>query len=193
MRSIVVAALFAATAAAPSLAQDPASGTARFTGPRVEGLAGWDRVQNNGHDDGVHYGIGAGYDFQAGGMIVGVEGEAADSSVRQCAGARTVANPRVCAKAGRDLYVGGRVGTPIGDRTLLYAKAGYTNAQAKLTSNDGTGQTTLGKTNLDGVRVGAGAEYALGSNSFVKTEYRYSDYEAGFSRHQVVAGFGFRF
>lgn len=193
MRSIVVAALLAASATTPALAQDSASGTGRFTGPRVEGLAGWDRVQNNGHDDGALYGIGAGYDIQAGGAVFGIEGEAADSSVRQCAGSRTVADPRICARAARDLYVGGRVGTVIGDRTLLYAKAGYTDAQVKLTANDGTTRTTLGKTNLDGYRVGAGVEYALGSNSFVKTEYRYSNYEKGFARHQVVAGFGFRF
>ncbi len=193
MRSIVVAALFAASAAVPALAQDAASDRAPFTGPRVEGLAGWDRVQNNGHDDGVLYGIGAGYDFQAGKALVGIEGEASDSSVKQCAGSRTLADPRLCAKAGRDLYIGGRVGTVIGGKTLLYAKAGYTNAQAKLTFNDGTGQTTLGKTNLDGARVGVGAEYALSPNSFIKTEYRYSNYENGFSRHQAVAGFGFRF
>lgn len=193
MRSIVVAALFAASAAAPALAQDASSGRAPFTGARVEGLAGWDRVQNNGHKDGVAYGIGAGYDVQAGKVLVGIEGEAADSTAKLCAGSRTTADPRVCAKAGRDLYVGGRIGTVVGGRTLLYAKGGYTNAQAKLTSNDGIAQTTLGKTNLDGYRVGAGAEYAIGSNSFVKTEYRYSDYENGFSRHQVVAGFGLRF
>jgi len=193
MRSIVVAALFAASAAVPALAQDASGGRAPFTGARVEGLAGWDRVQNNGHDDGVQYGLGAGYDFQTGMGLVGIEGEVADSSVRQCTGSRTVADPRLCAKAGRDLYVGGRVGTVVGGNTLLYAKAGYTNAQAKLTSNDGTGQITLGKSNLDGVRVGAGAEYALSQNSFVKAEYRYSNYEQGFSRNQVVAGFGFRF
>jgi outer membrane immunogenic protein len=189
MRSIVVAALFAASAAAPALAQDKAP----FTGARVEGLAGWDRVSNNGHDDGVQYGLGAGYDFQTGMGLVGVEAEASDSDVRTCAGSTTVADPRICAKAGRDLYVGGRVGTVVGGKTLLYAKAGYTNAQAKLTSNDGTTRTTLGKTNLDGVRVGAGAEYALGTNAFVKAEYRYSNYENGFSRNQVVGGFGFRF
>jgi len=189
MRSIVVAALFAASAAAPALAQDKAP----FTGARVEGLAGWDRVQNNGHDDGVQYGIGAGYDFQAGGAVMGIEAEASDSSTKECAGAQTVASPRLCAKAGRDLYVGGRVGTVVGGKTLLYAKAGYTNAQAKLTSDDGTARTTLGKTNLDGIRVGAGAEYAVGSNAYVKTEYRYSNYQDGFSRHQVVAGFGLRF
>jgi len=189
MRSIVVAALFAASAAAPALAQDRAP----FTGARVEGLAGWDRVQNNGHDDGLTYGLGAGYDFQTGMGLVGVEAEASDSGVKQCSGSRTVADPRLCAKAGRDLYVGGRVGTVIGGKTLLYAKAGYTNARAKLTANDGSGQVTLGSTDLDGVRVGAGVEYALGTNAFVKTEYRYSNYEAGFERHQLLGGFGFRF
>jgi len=188
MRSIVVAALFAASAAAPALAQDRAP----FTGARVEGLAGWDRVQNNGHDDGLTYGLGAGYDFQTGMGLVGVEAEASDSGVKQCSGSRTVADPRLCAKAGRDLYVGGRVGTVIGGKTLLYAKAGYTNARAKLTANDGSGQVTLGSTDLDGVRVGAGVEYALGTNAFVKTEYRYSNYEAGFERHQLLGGFGFR-
>ena len=62
MRTIVVAALLAASAT-PALAQD-STGTAPFTGFRVEGLAGWDRVQNNGHDDGVQYGVGAVYDMQ---------------------------------------------------------------------------------------------------------------------------------
>ncbi|KKC26489.1 outer membrane protein [Sphingomonas sp. SRS2] len=189
MRSIVVAALFAASAATPALAQDKAP----FTGARVEALAGWDRVQNNGHDDGIGYGLGVGYDFQTGMGLVGVEAEATDSSVKQCVGSTTVADPRLCAKAGRDLYVGGRVGAVVGGSTLLYAKAGYTNARAKLTGNDGTGTVGLGSTDLDGVRVGVGAEYAITGNSFVKTEYRYSNYENGFSRNQVTAGFGFRF
>lgn len=188
MRSIVVAALLAASAATPALAQD----NAPFTGPRVEGIVGWDRVSNNGHDDAVTYGLGAGYDFQMGGAVLGVEAEASDSSAKSCIGSATAADPRLCAKAGRDLYVGGRVGTVVGGRALLYAKAGYTNARAKASLDDGT--TVLRDSgNYDGVRVGAGAEYALGTNAYVKAEYRYSNYEQGFSRNQVVAGFGFRF
>jgi len=105
----------------------------------------------------------------------------------------TLADPRLCLKSGRDLYAGGRIGTVLGGSTLLYAKAGYTNAQAKLTSDDGTGQITLDKSNLDGVRVGAGVEHAVGPRSYVKAEYRYSNYEAGVQRHQGMAGFGFRF
>lgn len=196
MRRFTLAALLAAplavaAVAAPAAAQD---GAAPFTGVHVDGLAGWDNIQNHGHSNDFMYGVGAGYDVALGnGIRVGIDGEVADSNNKSCFGSKTVADPRFCAKAGRDLYVGGRVGTVVGGKTLLYAKAGYTNAQAKLTSDDGTARTTLGKTNLDGIRVGAGAEYAVGSNAYVKTEYRYSNYQDGFSRHQVVAGFGLRF
>lgn len=179
--------------AAPVLAQDAAAPA--FTGARVEGIAGWDRTQAlDTHKDGVLYGIAAGYDVALGSnLIAGIEGEANDSTAKVCAGAETAADPRLCARAARDLYVGGRIGTVVGGKTLLYAKAGYTNAQYKFTSDDGSSRTTLAKDNLDGVRVGAGAEYALSQNTYLKAEYRYSNYEQGVSRNQVVAGFGMRF
>lgn len=190
MRKVAIAILLAsATAATPALAQDGAA----FSGPRVEGVVGWDRTQaNGGHDDGVLYGIGAGYDIQRGSTVFGLETELTDSDVKECVGARTAADPRVCAKAGRDIYVGGRAGFVVGGSTLLYAKAGYTNARYKGTVDDGTTRLSDGN-NLDGIRVGAGAEYAVGPNSYVKAEYRYSNYEKGISRHQALAGFGFRF
>lgn len=190
MRNLVLAALVATTAAVPALAQDGAP----FTGPRIEGVVGWDRVQSNGHQDDVMYGVNAGYDMQMGGAVVGAEVEYTDSDNRGCNnGAATVADPLLCLKAGRDLYVGGRVGTAVGASTLLYAKAGYTNADAKFTSNDGVDETTLSKTHLDGVRVGAGVEHKLGSKTYVKAEYRYSNYERGIERHQALAGVGVRF
>src|SRR5581483_3664428 len=129
MRTLfVVASLAAASIAAPALAQD--SGRAPFTGFRVEGIAGWDRPQvPNDHQDGIVYGAGAGYDFQAGRMVVGIEGEASDSSADRCVTGVSAAGDRLCASAGRDLYVGGRIGGLIAPTTLLYAKAGYTNAR----------------------------------------------------------------
>jgi outer membrane immunogenic protein len=190
MRCFAYAALLATAAASPALAQEGAP----FTGPRVEGLVGYDRVQtNSGHDSALGYGAAVGYDMQMGGAVVGLDAEISDSNARSCVGSETVADPRACVKTGRDLYAGGRIGTLVGPSTLLYAKAGYTNAQAKLTSNDGSGQITLDKTNLDGVRIGGGVEHAMGRNSFVKAEYRYSNYERGVERHQAMAGFGFRF
>ncbi|WP_380873509.1 hypothetical protein ACFB49_41920 [Sphingomonas sp. DBB INV C78] len=190
MRKVATALLLAsAVAATPALAQDAAN----FAGPRVEGVIGWDRVQaNGGHDDGVLYGIGAGYDLQSGNMVYGLEAELTDSDVKACVGAATTADPRLCAKTGRDIYVGGRVGAVVGGSTLLYAKAGYTNARYKVSADDGTVFISDGS-NLDGIRVGAGAEYALSPNTYLKAEYRYSNYEQGLERHQVVGGFGFRF
>jgi outer membrane immunogenic protein len=191
MRNLVLASLFAATAfATPALAQD---GDAPFTGPRVEGLVGWDRVQDGGKSDDWMYGVAVGYDAQMGGAVIGAEAEYSDSSNRACEGARTIADPRLCLKAGRDLYVGGRVGTAVGESTLLYAKAGYTNADAKFTEDDGEEEITLGKSHLDGIRVGAGVEQKLGSKAYIKGEYRYSNYEQGVERHQALAGVGIRF
>ncbi|MDO6415917.1 porin family protein [Sphingomonas sp. BIUV-7] len=188
-----LAALGLAGVAAPAFAQD-ASAT-NFTGLHLEGIAGWDRSQAyGGHKDGVLYGINGGYDIAAGSkLIAGIEGEVTDSSAKVCAGQGNAADPETCARAARDLYVGGRLGTVVGGKTLLYVKAGYTNGQYKATIDDGNSRTTLGKNNLDGVRVGAGAEYALSSNTFVKAEYRYSNYEQGVSRNQVLGGFGMRF
>lgn len=190
MRRFVFAALLAATAATPALAQDAAP----FTGLRVEGLIGVDRVQaNDDHKDGLLYGVGVGYDVQAGSGILGVEAELSDATTRTCVGSATFADPRDCLRAGRDIYVGGRIGKTVGTSTLLYAKAGYTNGRAELSSDNGAATTIFDRENLDGVRVGAGAEYAVGPNSFIKAEYRYSNYEQGVTRHQVLGGFGFRF
>lgn len=191
MTRLVASALAAFLLATPALAQDRAP----FTGLRVEGLAGWDRVQGSGgHDDAFTYGAGVGYDVQMGGALVGVDAEASDSKNKACdGGTRTVGDPRLCLKAARDLYAGARIGTVIGGRTLLYAKAGYTNFRSKFTSDDGTSETTLSKGDLDGIRVGAGAEYSLAPNMFVKAEYRYSNYEQGVERHQVLGGVGVRF
>jgi outer membrane immunogenic protein len=193
MRRVIFAALLAATLATPAFAQD----SAPFTGPRVEGIVGWDRpkVDDAGHDDGVTYGVGVGYDFQMGGAVVGVEAEASDSTTKECATEVAAVGDELCFKAKRDLYAGARAGAVIGERTLVYGKAGYTNARFGLDYDDGgtgAGNFEEGE-NLDGVRAGAGVEHAIGPNSYVKTEYRYSNYENGVSRHQVVGGVGFRF
>lgn len=194
MRNYLLAALLAGVATTPAMAQD----TAPFSGPRVEGIVGYDTTDVEGENsDGVAYGVGVGYDFQArGGAVFGVEAEASDSTVDECVNDVDVVGDQLCAKAGRDLYIGGRVGAAVSPNMLVYGKAGYSNARVGLDYEDGTSSDTLDfedGQNLDGIRVGAGLEFALGPNSYAKTEYRYSNYEQGFDRHQVVAGFGFRF
>lgn len=192
MKKLLIAALFATTVAAPAMAQEAAP----FTGPRVEGLIGYDKLKGAGDGrDGLGYGIAAGYDFQLGGAVAGVEAEFADSNTDGCDSNYVVANDRICASARRDLYAGARLGVAVTPSTLLYAKAGYTNARVGVnyTNPANAAQNFSLRDNLDGVRVGAGVEQKLGTNLYVKGEYRYSNYESGFERHQVLGGLGFRF
>jgi outer membrane immunogenic protein len=166
-----------ATITTPALAQD----TEDFSGAKATVITGYDVVDLNTpgvrNPDGVIYGFGLGYDVQKGSTVFGVEAEVADSTAKLKAGAATVA------ETSRDLYIGGRVGVVTG-KTLVYAKAGYSNF--RLLSIAGNG-------NADGFRVGAGVEQKLSDKVFAKVEYRYTDYEAGVSRHQGVAGIGLRF
>ncbi|HZF94012.1 MAG TPA: outer membrane beta-barrel protein [Allosphingosinicella sp.] len=194
---ILAAALLAGTAATPAFAQDAAD-TGRFSGVRVEGIVGYETTKDDGEGrDGIVYGVGAGYDIQSGNLVFGVSGEASKSNIDECTTSVLAAGDELCVSAGRDLTVGGRVGVVAGSNALLYAHVGYTNARIDV---DYTPATAGGanpfegqSSNLDGVRVGGGAEIGIGRNAFAKAEYRYSNYEQGFDRHQVVGGFGLRF
>ena len=206
--------------ATPAVAQSAGDDT--FTGPRVEALVGYDDVKagssvdddgNENNDqsiEGVTYGIGVGYDVDLGGAVVGLEGEYTDSSAKtefEDGDFEGFGFGRV--DAGRDLYVGARVGAKVQPDLLLYAKGGYTNAKLNVLANDGVTEFDE-DFDLDGIRVGAGAEYAMGTNTFFKLEYRYSNYQEGevdfegslpdserfdvdLDRHQVMAGVGVRF
>lgn len=216
MRKIIVAALLSGTLAVPAFAQDA---NPTFTGPRIEGTLGYDHVgagssvsNNNGRDDqkidGLLYGGGIGYDFAAGGVVLGVEGEITGSTAKSERRAydSTFGFGRV--SAGRDLYAGARAGILASPNTLLYVKGGYTNAKLNVLAGDTT-QTTDTSFKLDGWRAGAGVERALSGTSFAKLEYRYSNYsdarlqygtgatsgrfDIDTDRHQVVASYGIRF
>jgi len=193
MRNIALAALVSGLFATPAFGQDaPAAG-----GFHIDGIVGYDRPHVDGvHANGVTYGVGAGYDLQSGRALFGIEGEATNSSADRCVNGLVIANDETCAGLRRDLYVGGRVSALIGNRTLLYAKAGYTNARARVSYEDGTAATAADFTdhsNLDGIRAGAGVQFGLGEHAYLRTEYRYSNYESGVDRHQVVGALGYRF
>jgi outer membrane immunogenic protein len=184
LKYCLAAVLAVAGVTSPALAQeDPEP----FAGPKVEALAGT--------DGGLILGGGLGYDFQRGKIVFGVEGEALTSTDRECETLDTTIQDRLCAKADRDLYAGGRIGVALGTGTLLYGKVGYTNLRLNETYDNGTAPGTGFDIaySLDGVRVGGGIEQKLGRSLYVKGEYRYSNYEAGFWKHEGVAGIGLRF
>lgn len=189
----IAAAMLAGTIATPALAQD----NNNLGGFRIEGLVGYDHPSIADESaSGVVYGMGVGYDFQSGNAIFGIEAEATDSSSDETVSGTALPGDTLRVRASRDLYIGGRAGVGIGGNSLIYAKAGYTNARVRVDYEDGTAGTVADftdRTNLDGIRAGAGAQIGLGSNAYIRTEYRYSNYQDGVDRHQVVGGLGFRF
>lgn len=217
MRKLVLAALGASVFATPALAQDI---NPQFTGPRVGVTAGYDILRPgssedtdidgvNENIDGFNYGVELGYDFSIGGAVLGVEAELADSTAKQ---RTSTTSPDFLGfgevAAGRDIYVGVRAGVLASPSTLVYAKGGYTNARLNVLASDGTTELR-DNFELDGWRLGAGVEQAIGTNTYAKLEYRYSNYSnANFQyrsgattedfgidtdRHQIVAGVGIRF
>jgi outer membrane immunogenic protein len=219
MRKFIAAALLAGTFAAPAFAQS-ATDLSPFTGARVEGLIGYDILKSGGdNDDGVNssgdegdesiegalFGVGAGFDFDLGGVVAGIEAEFSESTGEQEAGESIDLPIRSSIETGRDLYVGGRIGFLATPATLVYGKAGYTNTSIEANFENATSALEF-DTNADGWRVGAGVEQLLGPNAFAKVEYRYSNYntldfsddadfetDVDLDRHQIVAGVGFRF
>ncbi len=206
-----------ATPAAAQQSDDP------FTGFRLEALAGFDATtagsdvdddideDNDQTAEGLVYGVGVGYDYNAGGVVLGVEAELTDSTAEtdvvdgdfEGFGLGDV-------ETGRDIYVGARVGVLATPQLLVYGKGGYTNARYNIESSF-DGEEFRQSVDADGFRVGAGGEYAFGTNTFAKLEYRYSNYsdaeldfedddlddvdlgEIDTDRHQIMAGVGFRF
>lgn len=216
MRKIALAALLAMSVSAPALAQNATP----FSGFRVEGLAGYDALKSGEKDDGVDtadnngdetvngvvFGVGAGYDYNIGNLVFGIEGEFTESTGKQDVD-ETIDGLNQRIKTGRDLYVGGRIGAPVTPSTLLYAKAGYTNLAIENRFEQDDDRFEF-DTNADGWRLGAGVEQLFGPNAYGKVEYRYSKYgnlelnregaedfnrDIDLDRHQVVAGIGMRF
>lgn len=215
--ALILAATSVGAIAAPAAAQDNSA----FTGPRLEGLLGYDIARpgsstdiDNNEDvdqtiDGVTYGVGAGYDFAVGSVVLGVEGEYSRSEASTEFDTTGFTNFGVSnIDAGRDLYVGARAGFLVTPSTLVYAKGGYTNSTMDVLATDNTTDTRT-NVNLDGWRAGAGVEQAINENVFIKGEYRYSNYQEGefdsptgvesdrfdvdLDRHQFVMGVGVRF
>lgn len=214
--ALVLAATSIGALTVPAAAQDRT-----FHGPRVEALIGYDSTRpgstvdiDNADDvdqsiDDLAYGVGVGYDYDMGSAVLGVEAEYLRSEAQtdyDTTGFTSFGVSNI--EAGRDFYVGARAGIKATPQTLLYAKAGYTNAKMDVLATDNT--TDIGtNVKLDGWRVGAGVEQALSDRFFIKGEYRYSQYQKGkfeapsgletdrfdvdLDRHQVLLGLGARF
>ena len=166
--------------ATPALAQ---TAPTPLNGPRVEAIVGYDMVNALGErDEGVLYGLGAGYDVALSPTIaIGADIEASKSTLEE-------GNDFAEVRAGRDLYAGGRLTFGISDRANVYVKGGYTNARFKYDGTIGTGAE-----NFEGYRVGAGAQFAVTDKAYIGGEFRHSRYDDELKRNQVALTLGTRF
>jgi len=213
----LIAAGSMAAIATPALAQD-----SDFSGPWIAGIAGYDinKAGSSQDDDanpdvdesveGMTYGAAVGYDYDLGNVVVGAEAELTDSTADSDYDNNFNTFGLGTVDAGRDIYVGARAGYKVTPSTLLYAKAGYSNARFNYVGTDGTTEYNE-HLDTDGYRLGAGIEQKVGSNAFGRLEYRYSNYSKGeidfeaedipdsdrfdidTDRHQIVASVGMRF
>ncbi len=125
-------------------------------------------------------------------IFIGAEVRVSDSTADECVGARTAADPQICADYGRDFTAGGRIGVDLTKNSSLYATVGYTNVRVGTSLDDGT---TAGRiaANLEGIKLGVGFRQYVGKRLYGKLEYHYSDLEAGLKRHQGQVGIGYQF
>lgn len=213
-----------------------AQDAANFSGPRIEARLGVDSVKSKYSEtftfdftdpafptetdsfgardnaSGAFYGVGIGYDIAIRNFVIGAEANIDFSSVEQESDLFELDDEYV--KAGRDIELSARAGLLIASNTLFYVKGGYVNGRVKVVGEDEDDERVSEGRNLDGWRLGAGAETAISASTYLKFEYNYTDYEnlkdsesetfagagtateaynLGFSRHKAVIAVGYRF
>jgi outer membrane immunogenic protein len=186
MRTYLIAAVAALAVSSPAYAGNVSVEVqGGYDAPKFDGTAGT--------VDGISYGATLAYEMPIDETIfLGAEVSIDDSSAKECGGAATAADPRVCVNLGRDLGAGVRFGVDFGKSSSVYGMVGYSNLRVGVTADDGTGAVG-GAANVDGIKLGAGFRQWFGKRAYGKVEYRYSNYQGGLERHQGLVGVGYQF
>jgi len=182
-----------ATAAAPYVAPVPVfTWTGFYAG--VNAGYGWGSQKGSadaayGSLDGAQIGGTAGYNYQMGQIVLGMEGDMDWSNAKSTNGANV-------SKLNSVATARGRIGYAV-DRVLLFTTGGYAG---------GAVERTLGAASAsdwhNGYALGAGMEYAITNNVSAKAEYLYTDLSsktdtgisrAGMTQNTVRMGVNYRF
>jgi outer membrane immunogenic protein len=132
-------------------------------------------VSSTSSRNGLSYGGLAGYNYQVGNLVVGVEGDFEGWTVGTIH-ETALTGDFLTAHSKWGASIRGRLGYAV-DHALFYGEGG-----AAFVSNETSIPTTGISIGGDGARagwtVGAGVDYAITNNWFTGLEYRYSQYEA---------------
>jgi outer membrane immunogenic protein len=142
-------------------------------------LAGGGRVETANLDaDGFLIGGQAGYNWQFGSVVAGIEGDLAFSNGDGDGNIYTFPSgfgPVATTHAETNFLgsITGRLGYAV-DRTLFYVKGGVGFTQLEITDVSNAGiHNASGKESVAGWTLGAGVEYALNNNWTIKSEYQF--------------------
>lgn len=179
-------------------------------GLRIEAMVGYDRLEGNYFEDntkyydgydGIGYGGEIGYDFAVSRkVLLGAYAGIGTSTQKQCD--PILGGDQLCQKAGTAQYAGVRVGFPMGVRSQLYLRGGYSNAKLKLDYDaPGTEFDFATNENYNGYHIGAGAEFSVGGGAYLKGDVAATQYMTketlydgvNFMRVQARVGIGVRF
>ena len=131
----------------------------------------------------------AGYNWQSGNFVYGLEGDLGYNGMNS-------GNGTTYARQGLEGSLRARFGYAASDNVLLYATAGGAGSQVRI--YDAAGNATG---SAFGWTVGAGADVKMTNNVFGRLEYRYNDYgsadllglDGDFDQHVVMIGVGYKF
>lgn len=116
------------------------------------------------------------------GAFIGLALGAGESGVKDCLGL-------ACAYGGRELSAEARLGGMNKTGWKFYGIVGYSNLNLTVKS----GALNFGSSAEGGITGGAGIEAPLGSKSFTRLEFRYTDYGGGSHVTSVMPTIGFKF
>jgi outer membrane immunogenic protein len=169
---------------APPYAAPAFNWTGCYVGVHV-GAGGMHDYWTGEHGNGGLAGGQIGCNYQAGMLVVGIEGEGFWSGIKTNFETNFVIPPFGAVtyetKNKYDYDVALRLGIAL-DRTLIYGKIGWVWGQFDFRFYDnnpgGVPYTHTGSSGLSGLLLGLGAEHALGGNWSVKFEYNYLNFAA---------------
>ncbi len=137
----------------------------------ADARVGGANVDANGFVGGLH----AGYNWQRGSLVYGLEADleyaALDGAANVVDGATVLARATVESQLRGSLRA--RLGVAF-DRTLLYVTGGLALGQVEASFVNGANRASGSETQF-GWTVGAGVEYAISNNWSARVEYRYTD------------------
>lgn len=182
-----------ALAGAAIALSSPAAAETPFSGPYVGVQGGWqqdsfgatlgqgvEQLRGSENSSGFSYGALAGYNFLINNNgVLGIEGLISGST-----NSLSDDEESLELKSGRTIEIAGRAGALISSKTLIFGRAGWSNARYTIPTSD---NASLAST-LNGFTVGVGAEHAFTPNITARAEYAYSQYERLRSGFQVEPG-----